>query len=48
MAGGGSVNDDVLGGGGAEVTSRSAAFRDDPQRFYDAMRAHGPLWPDPA
>jgi len=42
------VQDDVLGDGGATVTSRDAAFRDDPQRFYDAMRAHGPLWPDPA
>lgn len=42
------MQDDVLGDGGPFLTSRAEAFRDDPQRFYDAMRAHGPLWFDPA
>ena len=42
------MQDDVIAEGGAAVTSRSVAFRDDPQAHYDAMRAHGPLWPDPA
>ena len=42
------MQDDVLGDGGPFLTSRAATFRDDPQRYYDAMRAHGPLWFDPA